>query len=422
MLSIEYNLVTLGLVLLFLCLLLSAFFSSSETAFISLQKLRLRQMADKGNTRAKQVATLMERPEQFLSTVLVGNNLVNTAAAALGTLIAALFFGPEVGAVVATGVVTALVVVFGEVIPKTLATHHAETLALAYVRPIQALSRLFGPVVAALAALLSLFTSLIGSSSSSKSLVSEEEIRYIITMGREQGIVEKSEAEMLQRVFRFGDRRVREAMIPRPDVVAVEKGTSIKDFLNFYVESPFSRYPVYEENLDNILGILSIQQVVTAQINGKISPETKVEALLSPAYFVPETKPIGQLFTEMQSRGHQIAIVVDEFGGTAGIVTQELLAAEIVGPLGEVLGGAEKEYQTIDEKTVEVDAEMHIEEANEALGLDLPPGKYHTVAGFLLDALGHIPKEGEQLVRGSQRLVVAKMKGLKIDKVLIRRS
>ena len=408
----------LYLVLLIVCLVLSAFFSSSETAFISLERFRVQHMVDTKVKGATRVAKMLERPERFLSTILLGNNLVNTAVAALATALA-ISVWEEQGLLIATIGVTIVLLIFAETTPKTFANRHAEKLSLLFVRPIEIISWLFTPFVTILSWISSGVTRLVGGTPVPRSLVSEEEIRTMITVGHKEGTVEEAEADMLHAVFEFGDRPVSEVLVPRPEVVGVEKGTTLADFLALYAESPISRFPVYEENMDNVVGILSIKDVLMALAKGTITSESPIDNLIRPAYFTPETKRIGELFSEMRDKNYRMSVVVDEYGGTAGVVSLSRLMEEIVGPVGDELAAAEKEYEPINEYTFQIDGGMRIEEANEEMGLELPEGEYETVAGFVLHLLGRIPKQGQQLKYKGLKIVVTKMKGLKIEEILL---
>jgi putative hemolysin len=409
---------TLYLVLLIICLFLSAFFSSSETAFISLQRIRVQHLVDTKVRGAKRIAKIMEHPERFLSTVLLGNNLVNTAAAALATLLAIRLWGEEWGVLIATIIVTIVLLIFCETTPKTIATHHAEGLSLAFIGPIEALSWLFTPFVVALSWIASGFSKIFGGKTVPRSLATEEEIRTMISVGHKEGTVEEEEAEMLHKVFEFGNRPVSEVMVPRTEVIWVEKGTKLADFLKLYAENPLSRFPVFEDNRDNVVGILSVKDIVMAQAKGQINEKSTVDELIRPAYFAPESKRISELFTEMKDKNYRMTVVVDEFGGTAGIVSLSGLMEEIVGPVGDELAAIERDYEPIDEYTFSIDGGMRIEEANEEMGLNLPTSEdYETVAGFVLNLLGHIPKEGERLMYKQLRLVITEMRGKKIEKI-----
>ncbi len=410
--------IELYLVLLVICLLLSAFFSSSETAFISLQRIRIEHMVETKVAGAGRVARMVQRPEKLLSTILLGNNFVNTAAAALATVIAVSIWGGQ-GVLIATVGVTILLLVFCETTPKTIATQHAERLSLVFARPIEVISWLLTPFVAVLSWIASRFSKLFGGSPVPRSLASEEEIRTMISVGHKEGTVEESEAEMLHKVFEFGNRPVREVMVPRPEVVCIEQGSKLADFLALYAESPLSRFPVYQDNMDNVVGILSVKDVLMAQAKGTITNESVIDDLVRPTYFTPETKRINELFAEMRDKNYRMTVVVDEFGGTAGIVSLSRLVEEIVGPVGDELAAVEKEYEVINEYTFQIDGGMRIEEANEEMGLELPEGEYETVAGLILDLLGYIPKPGEQLRYKGLKLVITEMRGVKIEKIVL---
>ncbi|MBA7633108.1 hypothetical protein ES703_40669 [subsurface metagenome] len=410
---------TLYLVFLFVCLLLSAFFSSSETAFIALQRIRVEHMVNTKVSGADRVAKMLQRPERLLSTILLGNNFVNTAAAALATALAISIWGAEQGILIATIGVTIILLIFCETTPKTIATQHAERLSLIYARPIEVISWLFTPLVVVLSWIASGFSKLLGGAPVPRSLASEEEIRTMITVGHKEGTVEETEAEMLHKVFEFGDRPVREVMVPRPEVVCIEQGSKLADFLTLYAESPLSRFPVYQENMDNVVGILSVKDVLMAQAKGTISDQSVIDDLVRPAYFTPETKRINELFAEMRDKNYRMCVVVDEFGGTAGIASLSRLVEEIVGPVGDELAAVEKEYEVINEYTFQIDGSMRIEQANEEMELELPEGDYETVAGFILDLLGRIPKRGEQLKYKDLKLVITKMRGVKIEEILL---
>ena len=410
---------TLYLVFLFICLVLSAFFSGAETAFISLERFRVQHLVETKVKGAERVAKMIERPERFLSTVLLGNNLVNTAAAVLATALAMSVWGEKQGLLIATIGVTIVLLIFAETMPKTLAHRHAEKLSLLLVRPIEIISWLFTPFVTVLSWIAFGVTKLVGGTPVPRSLVSEEEIRTMIRVGHREGTVEEAEAEMLHKVFEFGDRPVSEVIVPRPEVVSVEKGTTLADFLAIYAESPMSRFPVYEENMDNVVGILSVKDVLMAIGKGTVNSEGVIDELIRPAYFTPETKRISELFAEMRDKNYRMCVVVDEYGGTAGVVSLSRLMEEIVGPVGDELAAAEKEYEVVDEYTFQIDGGMRIEEANEELGLSLPEGDYETVAGFVLSLLGYIPKQGQQVRYKDLKIVITKMRGLKVEEILV---
>jgi putative hemolysin len=407
------------LILFVICLVLSAFFCSAETAFIGMQKLRLQHLLNTGHPNAKIVAKIMEKPEKFLATVLLGINFFETASATLGTIIAVSLWGENLGAAIATIVITILTLVLVEFIPKSLAVRYGERIALSYARPIELIGVALYPFVYLLNHIGIRFTKFFGRSDEAKLTFSYEDFRTMISVGHKEGAVEKEEAEMLHKVFEFGNSPVSEVMVPRTEVVWVKKGTKLADFLRLYKKSPLSRFPVFEDNRDNVVGILSVKDMLMAQAKGTISDEGVIDDLIRPAYFAPETKRISELFTEMRDKNYRMTVVVDEFGGTAGIVSLSRLMEEIVGPVGDELAAIEKEYETINEYTFQIEGGMRIEEANEEMGLELPTGDYETVAGFVLHLLGRIPKQGEQLRYKGMKIIITEMRGKKIEKILV---
>jgi putative hemolysin len=410
----------LYLVLALMCVFASAFFSSSEIAFISLQRIRLKHMESQGVARAGRVAKILEKPGRFISTIVLGNNFVNTSAAALGTAIAISVWGNHGTAIiVATVVVTISLLIVAEVIPKIVGAQHSERIALLYVTPVTLLSWLLSPAVTVLEWIGNTVSKLIGGTPTRRAIISEEEIRTMISVGEEEGVVEEGEAKMLHNVFEFGDHPIEEVIIPRTDVVWVAKGTKVADFLKVYVQYPHTRFPVYEETTDNVVGMFSIKDMLMAQAKGEIGDETPIDGLVRPVVFAPETKRIGPLFTEMQAKGNQMAVVVDEYGGISGMVTLKQLLAQVVGRFSDELSRLSQDFQAIDERTYDVDGSMRIDEVNETIGLDLPSGDYETIAGLVMHRLDRIPSEGEQLRHGNLKLVVKQMKGLKVEKVRI---
>jgi putative hemolysin len=295
-------------------------------------------------------------------------------------------------------------------------------LALVYARPFEIVGIVFYPFVFVLQHIGIRSTRLVGEESEPKPTISTEEFHTAIEVGEAEGVVEEKAAEMLHNVFEFGNRPVKEVMIPRPDVVSVERGTVLAGFLEKYALSPLSRYPVYDGNMDNVVGILSIKEVLMAMAKGTANNDTPVDELLRPAYFTPATKPINQLFVEMKENNYRMAIVVDEFGGTAGAVSLTQLVEEIVGPVGDELARADKDYEAIDEFTFQIDGGMRVDEANEEMGLGLPEGEYETVAGFVLHLIGRIPKQGEPLKYRGLKIVITRMRGHKIEEILVTRE
>lgn len=418
------------LVLLVVCLVLSAFFSSSETAFIALPRARLMHLINIGRPRARLVGRLIEQPERLLATVLLSNNLVNTAAAALGTAIALKLlgnrFGEGVAVLAATVVVTTLLLIFSETLPKTIAWSRPEALTFAYARPLRMVQFALSPGVWLLGLITDAFTRMLGISGS-ESEVGEGEIRALIAAGARSGTVEQTEAELLDRVFRFGDQQVQEIMTPRTEIVWVEEGTTLEQFLIRYGQHSHTRFPVHQEgDMENVLGALSSKDVLIAM--GKERDGVKLEMgdsvtglELRAAHFVPETKSVADTFAEMQQGGYGLTLAVDEFGGIAGLVTMKQMLEVIVGQVEE--GAAPQEgYTAVDDNTFQFNAGMSILQARERLNLNLPEGEYQTVAGFILDQLGYIPEVGEIVEYESLKLTVRGMNGVRIELVEAQRA
>ncbi|MBI4300890.1 MAG: HlyC/CorC family transporter [Chloroflexi bacterium] len=413
----------INIIVLIVSVFLVAFFTSSEAVLLSVNHYRIRHLANEGNKRAQAVQRILEQRDKFFATVILGQNMFIILTSSLATAMALSLLGASEGTLIlVTILVTVAIVVFGEMTPKVLAIHLGERYALAVAQPLELVMRLLLYLVTALAVVPNLVRRLFGWKEDRSPLVTEAELRMLIDIGEEEGTVEESEREMLHKVLRFADRQVSEVMIPRPQIVAVEKGTTLRDFYQVYETASHSRFPAYVGEIDNIQGFLSIKDVLRALGEGRVDADSSIDGLLRPAYYVPETKRIGDLLNEMRSRGDQMAIVLDEYGGTAGIVTLEVLVEQIVGQLGDELARTPKEFERIDDSTVQVKGSMHIDAVNEELDLDLPPGDYETLAGFILYALGHIPAEGEQVRHDGLLLTVTEMQGVKVGKVVIKKE
>ena len=401
------------------CLALSAFFSSAESAFIALPKLRIRYLVESGVKGAEKLARAADKPERMLATVLLGNNLVNIAAATLGTIMAVAVWGLPWGPIIATVGVTAIILVFGEVIPKTFAVHHAQRLSLIYANPLRIMELCFYPFILALERIGLRFTRIVTVSEEDKKIISEGEIRSAINVGESEGVVEEDEAKILRQVFEFTDRPVSKVMVPRTEIAWVEQGTKLSDFLNIYTQGRYSRFPVYKDTTDNVVGILHAKDVLMKLTDGSGSRNSVIDDLVRPTYFVPEGKHLGELLAEMRDGGHHAAIVVDEFGGIAGMVTLGQLTEEIVGDIHDELTDQEKDFIVTGDSTFQLDGGFRVDEANEELKLNLPSGDYETVAGFILSHLGRIPKQGEHFKYQSLKFVITEMRGMKIEKVMV---
>ena len=404
----------LGIMLVML--LLSAFFSGSEAAFLSLQQTRINVLLRNKVRGAERIARISGQPEKLLPTVLTGNNIANTAVVALGTSLIATRLSATQSVMVSTIVITIVLLIFSETIPKTIAAKHSERFALLAAGPLQWVGYILFPSVWVLEKLARAVAKMFGVAR--LNMYAGEEIRALIFAGKEAGEVEPSQAEMLEQVLRFfGDRQLRAVMTPRTEIVALENSVSLADLLEVYSEHQHTRFPVYEGNLDNVLGTLSVKDVVRAMSNESLEMDHKVARLIRDPYFVPETKLVGSIFPELRVSTYQMIIIVDEYGGVAGLVTLKQLMEEIMGRVGEEGIVPEEEFQAIDANTYQIEGGMDINEANDRIGLDIPDGEYETVAGFILSQLGHIPTESERLTHKDFLLQVTEMSGVRIEQI-----
>jgi putative hemolysin len=413
---------TLYFILIAVCLLLSAFFASAEVAIVSLSKIRVKHLLSNNVKFADILDRFQKQPGIFLSAILLGNTLVNIAAASLATVVVVKIMGESLGALVATVVITIAVLIFCEVIPKTIAAHNSEKIALAYSIPVQLLIWVLYPFVWPLNKIGAGFTRMVTTPGEMKPTVDEAEIRTAIDVGEAEGVWKDTEADMIHKAFEFPDRPVRDVMQPRTEVSFLEEGTKLDEFLKIYSEHPHSRFPVYKETPDNVTGMLTVKDVLMAMAKNEIGPEEPVDGLVRQAYFVPETKRLGEMLAEMRDHNYHMAIVIDEFGGVAGVANLEHLAAEIIGSIGDEMTLNEKEITPIDANTYEVDGGLRIEEANDQLDLDLPVGEYDTVAGFILSHLGRIPRQGEHFKYRDLKMAITELANRKIERITITRE
>lgn len=411
------------ILILLVSIVMVAFFSSAEASLISTNKFRMRFLAEQGNGSAKVVNRVLSRPEKSFPTILLTENAFIIFASSFGTAMAiSLLGGSEASILIAAAIMTVAIVIFGEITPKTLAANFADRWSLIIARPIRLVMLLETPVIYFFTILPRIVMKIFGGHVTTIGpSITEGELRMLINISRAEGAVEASEAELLEKVFRFGDRQVREIMTPRPEIIWIEKGTTLQSFLKLYAEHSHTRFPVYEDTMENVVGVLSNKDVIVAMARGQLQPEDSVTDLLRPAYFVPETKTASSTFAELQQAGHGLVLTVNEFGGIAGLATLKQLLEVIVGSVRDEDGDLDQGYTSLDEDTYQVDASNGVTEINEKLNLDIPEGDYQTLAGFVLDRLGYIPENGEILEYGGLKLTVQQMDGVRIDQVAIQR-
>lgn len=402
------------LLLFILCLVLSGFFSASEVALVSITRAKVRTLVNEQRPGSDALALLKEHPNRFLITILIGNNVVNVAAAAIATAVTISIFG-DIGVGIATGVVVILLLFFGEIGPKIYAARNTERFALTIARPIYYLALIFSPLIWAIEKVTERRT---GESGLAEPSVTEEEIREWIDVGKEEGAIEQEEREMLYSVLEFGDTTAREIMTPRVDVVLIDDQSTLEAALHIFNETGFSRIPVYHEHMDNIIGVLNVKDVFSSQIAGK--KNIHIRDLMYDPFFVPESKKIDDLLKELQLRKVQIAIVLDEYSSFVGIVTVEDILEELVGDILDEFDREEPEIQKIGEGVYLVDAKVWVEEINDELDISLPVSEaYESVGGLIIERLGHIPHPGESVYIQESHisLVVTQMLSRRIVKV-----
>ncbi len=405
------------LVVLIILLALSAFFSSAETALTTVNKLRIRGLVDDGDERAIILSKVIDDPGKLLSAILIGNNIVNISASSIATLLATEFWG-SAGAGVATGVMTLLVLVFGEVTPKTFASLQAEKIALKYAKIIYGIMFLFTPLIFILDFLSGGILRLLGIDPDHRDdSVTEEDLRTIVEAGHEDGVLENEEHEMINNVFDFGDHQAKDIMVPRVDMCFLRLDSTYEEFINIYKEEKFTRIPVYDESRDNVIGILNVKDLLLYDK----TQEFHVKDFLREAYYTYEFKNTSELMRDMRKNSISIAIVLDEYGTTAGLITLEDLLEEIVGDIRDEFDDAEaEEVQKIAEREYLVEGSCKLEDLNDMIGLGVESEDYDSIGGIVIDALEHLPVEGEDVtLENGTRLVVEKVDKNRIEKVHI---
>ena len=396
--------------ILIIMLFLSAFFSSSEIALISLNKLDIRRLLEKKRKGAETIARLKKDPRRLLINIAIANNIVNIFATSFATAVAIKLFG-SYGVGIATGVMTFLVLTFGEIIPKTLATKNAESIALSVAKPIYIIGIILAPIIKFFDGMTYLITK-----KGIDKKVTEEEIKTLITLGEEEGAIEKVEKEMIHNIFTFNDIDVWEVMTPRTEIFALDLNAELKEVISTIKNTGFSRIPIYEKRIDNIKGILYIKDLLY-YINHK-KPRVKLNEIIRPAFFIPRNKRIDNLLKEFQNRKTHIAIIVDEHGGVEGLVTLEDLLEEIIGEVYDEDDIIERPIRKIDNKTFLIKGCTELDLVNRKLKLNLEEiEKSTTINGLILDTIGRIPKKGEKINLKKAIAIIEKTEQQRIDEI-----
>lgn len=380
------------LLLLVILVLFSAFFSSAETALTTVNRIRLQSLAEEGNKRAATALQVTENSSKMLSAILIGNNLVNNFTTALATALAIRLLGSgSVGAV--TGVLTLVVLVFGEITPKTIATVDSEKLALAYAPVIHTLVKIMTPVIFVVNRICQAFLSLLHvDPEGSMNTMTEMELRTIVDVSHKDGVIEKAEREMIYNVVDFGDSQARDVMVPRADMVTVSADASHQEVMDIFRSEKYTRLPVYQGDKDNIIGILNIKDFFFAAD----TPEFKVTDVMYEPYFTYEFKKTSELLMEMQKNSVSVSIVLDEYGSSVGMISIEDLLEEIVGEIRDEYDEDEKDQiQALSDLEYLIEGSVKLDDINDALGLSLTSEDYDSIGGLIIEGLDHLPQEGE---------------------------
>lgn len=404
------------IIVLVILILLNAYFAATEIAFISLNDAKIERDAKEGNKKAKQILKMLKSPSKFLATIQIGITLAGFLSSAfasdafadklapvLNNLVPAISLEVwrGVSIVLITIILSFFTLVFGELVPKRLAMKYYEKISYATIGVIRGISVITAPFVKLLTASTNMVSKIFGVGESEEEVVTEEEIKMMIAEGEEKGTIEQGERQLLNNVFEFNDIIVSEIMTPRTDMYAIDINDKIEDVLDEIDEFKYSRIPVYEENVDDIKGILFVKDILKPL---KDNEKIEIDKIIREPYFVPESKDIDELFKEMQQNKVQMAIVIDEYGGTAGLITMEDIIEELVGNIFDEYDDEEIDVKKIDENTYIVSGLLTSYELKKVFGIEIPEGDYETLSGYLLDRLGRIPDENEHPVIEDEKL------------------
>lgn len=406
------------LIAIIILLCLSAFFSSSETALTTVNQIRMRTLADNGDKRAARVLHVTGNPGKMLSAILIGNNIVNLSASSISTSLAIHLFG-NTGAGIATGILTFLILIFGEVTPKTMATIKADSMSLTVAAPIGFLMKILTPVIFIINKLsLGLMFLLHVNIKDAQKKMTEEELRTIVDVSQENGVIEHEERDMIHNLFDFGDAEAKEIMVPRIDMTFVQADATYQEVLDIFRQDMFTRLPVYEDSTDNVIGIINMKDFLLQND----TPEFSVRNLLRKPYFTYEHKNTADLFLEMRKSSISLAIVLDEYGVTAGLITLEDLLEEIVGEIRDEYDADEEDDITrISDREFYVLGSANLNDVSEALSLHFTSDDYDTIGGYCLGLLDHLPEKNEIILTDNNILLrIDRMEKNRIERIYIR--
>ena len=406
---------TWQLVILVILIALSSFFSAAETALMSLNKIRIRHLVDENIKGAKLLEKLTNDPNKLLGSILIGNNIVNIGASALASSLAMKLFGDS-GVALATGVMTVLVLIFGEITPKTIAKQKSEQISLRIIKIINIVVKVLTPLVFVFTQISQVFIKLLGAEPDvNESFITQEELKTMVGVSEEEGVLEEEEKEMIFNVFEFGDLQVKDVMIQRVDIVAVNVDVTYDEILDVIKQEQFSRIPVYNETIDDIVGVLNIKDLLF--ISDEDKKNFDIKKFMRDPFYTFEFKKVMELFAEMKKSRNHISIVLDEYGGTVGIATIEDLVEEVVGEIEDEYDHEEKEIQCINEKEYMLEGSTRLHDIKDIIGLDLESDEFDSIGGLIIGELGRFPEEKEKVTYNNIKFIVEEVDKNRIKKV-----
>ena len=404
------------IIVLIILLVLSGFFSMSETALMALSKIRIRHMVEEGVKGAKLVEKLTEDPNKLLGAILIGNNIVNILASSLATTLFVSLVGPS-GVGVATAVMTVLVLIFGEITPKSIAKQKSEEVSLKVSKPINIRVKILKPFIGIFSFISSLFIRLLGGDpKATEPFITEEELRTMVGVSEEEGVLEDVEKEMIFNVFDFADSQAKDVMVQRVDIVAVDTEATYEEVLEVIKTEQFSRIPVYNQTIDDIVGVLYVKDLIIA---GQNKEGFKVSDYMREPYYTFEFKKIKELFNEMKKTRNHLSVVLDEYGGTVGIVTIEDLIEEVFGDIEDEYDDYDKEIEVVKEDEYIVDGSAKLDDISELIGVNMESKEFDSVGGLIIGELGRFPDNKEEVTLNKIRFVVEEVDKNRIKKVRI---
>lgn len=408
---------TWQIILLIILLIMSGFFSMSETALMALSKIRIRHMVDEGVRGSKLVEKLSQDPSKLLGAILIGNNIVNIGASALATSIAVKLIGPS-GVGVVTVAMTILVLIFGEITPKSIAKQNSEKVSLFVSKPIGIIVKVFNPLVIVFTSISSVFIRLLGGDpKATEPFITEEELRTMVGVSEEEGVLEDVEKEMIFNVFEFADSQVKDVMVQRVDIVAVDVHSTYEEVISIIKAEQFSRLPVYNENIDDVIGIINVKDLIMAS---ECKDNFKVSDYMREPYYTFEFKKIAELFKEMKKTRNHMAVVLDEYGGNVGIVTIEDLIEEVVGEIeDEYDDDRDSDIIVVKEDEYIVDGSARLDYIGDLIGVTMESEEFDSIGGLVIGELGRFPEQNEEVKINNIKFIVEDIDKNRIKKVRI---